>query len=80
MAYKLLLTLFPSDLAKYILSFRDSNVPNKFIQEEQRMAIHYYIIHVVPKVRKKFHNQNWRKYLMYNPFIQSYLLNTNFYD
>jgi hypothetical protein len=81
MAYKILTSVVSSnDLVRLILSFKECNAPDPLdpLRQDQLGAVHYYIVYIVPKARRKY--LNWRQYLMYNPFVQSYLLSRRFYD
>lgn len=81
MAYQVLRKWFPvPDVVRYIMTFKESYEPmyNDLVRIEQMMTIHYYILFIVPKARAKF--PDWRRYLLYNPFIQSYLLSRDFYE
>lgn len=81
MAYRILKQKFAPCIVRLILSYHQSYQPNRIteIHNDYISTINYYIVFVVPKARQKF-PVDWKKYVRYNPFIQSYLLSRKFYD
>lgn len=80
MAYTALKTRFDPYTVRMILSFHQSYQPDcSELYKDQLSTIHYYVVYIVPKARSKF-GPDWKQYVSYNPFVQSYLVSRKFYD
>jgi len=73
MSYRILCDMLPRDLVGIVMLYANDK---ECFNQEYQSTINWYIVWIVPKALKY---KDWKTSLKHNPFVQSYLLTTDYY-